>query len=118
MRRSTNVSFCSTLLFWLASHFLGKFPAWCFEWTVGLTVRVSCFLQIARDNLVSVGQNIGKLTHSGKFILTIGALDILGAQAKHKVGKHFNHPKFAVLLFRLNQFQKNQLQSRHSTVAQ
>jgi 60S ribosome subunit biogenesis protein NIP7 len=42
-------------------------------------------MQIARDNLVSLGTCIGKLTHSGKFRLTIGALDVLSQYAKHKV---------------------------------
>lgn len=40
---------------------------------------------IARDKLVSLGTPIGKLTHSGKFRLTIGALDTLARYAKHKV---------------------------------
>eukprot|EP00891_Asterochloris_glomerata_P000904 jgi/Astpho2/904/fgenesh1_pm.00016_%23_41_t len=40
---------------------------------------------IGRDHLVSLGQQIGKLTHSGKFNLTIGALDLLAAHAKYKV---------------------------------
>jgi hypothetical protein len=42
-------------------------------------------LQIARDKLVSLGTPVGKLTHSGKFRLTIGALDVLSRYAKHKV---------------------------------
>ena len=42
-------------------------------------------MQIGRDHLVSLGQQIGKLTHSGKFNLTIGALDLLAAHAKYKV---------------------------------
>lgn len=33
-----------------------------------------------------LGTCVGKLTHSGKFRLTIGALDILAQFAKHKVG--------------------------------
>jgi 60S ribosome subunit biogenesis protein NIP7 len=41
--------------------------------------------QIARDKLVSLGTPVGKLTHSGKFRLTIGALDVLSRYAKHKV---------------------------------
>ena len=45
----------------------------------------STAMQIARDNLVSLGTCIGKLTHSGKFRLTIGALDVLSQYAKHKV---------------------------------
>eukprot|EP00879_Flechtneria_rotunda_P021604 GHRR01022771.1.p1 GENE.GHRR01022771.1~~GHRR01022771.1.p1 ORF type:complete len:180 (+),score=37.82 GHRR01022771.1:462-1001(+) len=40
---------------------------------------------IARDKLVSLGCPVGKLTHSGKFRLTIGALDVLSRYAKHKV---------------------------------
>jgi hypothetical protein len=42
-------------------------------------------LQIARDKLVALGTCIGKLTHTGKFRLTIGALDILSQHAKYKV---------------------------------
>lgn len=40
---------------------------------------------MGRDHLVHLGSCIGKLTHSGKFRLTIGALDILAQFAKHKV---------------------------------
>ena len=40
---------------------------------------------IARDNLVAMGTQIGKFTHSGKFILTITALDVLAQYAKYKV---------------------------------
>ena len=40
---------------------------------------------IARDQLVSLGVCIGKFTHSDKFRLTIGALELLAAHAKHKV---------------------------------
>jgi hypothetical protein len=43
-------------------------------------------VQVARDNLVALGTCVGKLTHTGKFRLTIGALDILAQYAKHKVG--------------------------------
>jgi hypothetical protein len=46
---------------------------------------VAYSLQVARDKLVSLGTCIGKLTHTGKFRLTIGALDILAAHAKYKV---------------------------------
>lgn len=42
--------------------------------------------QVARDKLVSLGTCFGKLTHSGKFRLGIGALDILSQHARHKVG--------------------------------
>ncbi len=41
--------------------------------------------QVARENLISLGVCIGKFTHSNKFILTIGALDILAQHAKFKV---------------------------------
>eukprot|EP00877_Chromochloris_zofingiensis_P001127 jgi/Chrzof1/11014/Cz05g20130.t1 len=40
---------------------------------------------ISRDKLVSLGTCIGRLTHSGKFRLTIGALDLLSQYAKHKI---------------------------------
>lgn len=42
-------------------------------------------LQVARDKLVALGTCIGKFTHSGKFRLTIGALDVLAQYAKYKV---------------------------------
>ena len=42
-------------------------------------------MQVARDKLISLGSSIGKLTHTGKFRLTIGALDILSQHAKYKV---------------------------------
>ena len=44
-----------------------------------------CVVQVGREQLVSLGQCIGKLTHSGKFRLTVGALDVLAAHAKYKV---------------------------------
>ena len=40
--------------------------------------------QVARDKLVALGTCIGKFTHSGKFRLTIGALDVLSQYAKYK----------------------------------
>jgi len=44
--------------------------------------RATC---VARDKLVSLGLCVGRLTHSGKFRLTIGALDLLAQHAKYKV---------------------------------
>lgn len=35
-----------------------------------------------------LGTCIGKLTHSGKFRLTVGALDVLAQHAKYKVDVH------------------------------
>jgi 60S ribosome subunit biogenesis protein NIP7 len=40
---------------------------------------------VGRDQLVTLGQCVGKFTHSGKFRLTIGALDLLAKNAKHKM---------------------------------
>lgn len=40
---------------------------------------------IAGAKLVALGTCIGKLTHSGKFRLTIGALDLLSQYAKYKI---------------------------------
>lgn len=40
--------------------------------------------QVARENLIALGVCIGKFTHSDKFILTIGALDVLSQYAKFK----------------------------------
>jgi 60S ribosome subunit biogenesis protein NIP7 len=40
---------------------------------------------ISREQLVTLGQNIGKFTHSGKFRLTIGALDLLAQHGKYKM---------------------------------
>lgn len=69
MRRATNVrSNCCT-----SPH-----------WKVPCLLRF-VLLQVGREQLVSLGQCIGKLTHSGKFRLTIGALDVLGSHAKYKV---------------------------------
>ncbi len=42
-------------------------------------------MQIARDKLIALGTCIGKMTHTGKFRLTVGALDILAQHAKFKV---------------------------------
>ncbi len=42
-------------------------------------------LQVARENLIALGVCIGKFTHTNKFILTIGALDVLAQHAKFKV---------------------------------
>mmetsp|Transcript_6323 Transcript_6323/g.28581 ORF Transcript_6323/g.28581 Transcript_6323/m.28581 type:complete len:186 (+) Transcript_6323:212-769(+) len=40
---------------------------------------------ISRDQLVSLGVCVGKFTHSDKFRLMIGALELLAAHAKHKM---------------------------------
>lgn len=40
---------------------------------------------IARDKLIALGTCIGKFTHSGKFRLTIGSLDVLSQFSKYKV---------------------------------
>ncbi|BAT77143.1 hypothetical protein VIGAN_01523400 [Vigna angularis var. angularis] len=39
---------------------------------------------VARPNLVSLGTCIGKYTHGGSFHLTVQALNLLAANAKHK----------------------------------
>jgi len=49
-------------------------------------LRLRRLPQVARDKLVHLGACIGKLTHSGKFRLTVGALDILAQHARYKVG--------------------------------
>lgn len=48
-----------------------------------------CFdrVQIAREKLVGLGTCIGKFTHSGRFRLTVGSLDILAKYAKYKVSR-------------------------------
>ncbi|PNH12746.1 60S ribosome subunit biogenesis protein NIP7 [Tetrabaena socialis] len=40
---------------------------------------------VSRDKLVALGTCVGKLTHTGKFRLTIGALDLISQYAKHKI---------------------------------
>lgn len=40
---------------------------------------------VSRDRLVSVGSLVGKFTKSGQFHLTVHALDLLAAHARHKV---------------------------------
>lgn len=42
-------------------------------------------ISVARENLVALGTCIGKFTHSDKFRLTIGALELLSQHAKYKV---------------------------------
>lgn len=44
--------------------------------------RATC---VAREKLAALGTCIGKFTHSSKFRLTIGALDLLSRYAKYKV---------------------------------
>lgn len=49
-------------------------------------------LQVARENLVALGVCIGKFTHTSKFLLGVGAIDILAQHAQYKVrgllGRH------------------------------
>ena len=40
---------------------------------------------VGREQLVALGTCLGKFTHSDKFRLTIGALDVLAAHAKYKM---------------------------------
>lgn len=42
-------------------------------------------LQVSRDKLAHLGVCVGKLTHTGKFRLTIACLDLLAQHAKYKV---------------------------------
>ena len=49
-------------------------------------------VSVGRDQLVSLGVGIGKFTHSDKFRLTIGALELLATHAKHKV-REVSRPK-------------------------
>ena len=44
--------------------------------------RATC---IARDKLYALGTCIGKFTHSGKFRMGVGALDILAQFGKYKI---------------------------------
>lgn len=57
----------------------------CLQCRCGLICCGLLHLQVARDKLVALGTCIGKFTHSGKFRLTIGALDLLAQFAKYKV---------------------------------
>eukprot|EP01025_Chloroclados_australasicus_P063649 TRINITY_DN8432_c0_g2_i1.p4 TRINITY_DN8432_c0_g2~~TRINITY_DN8432_c0_g2_i1.p4 ORF type:complete len:180 (-),score=12.19 TRINITY_DN8432_c0_g2_i1:1311-1850(-) len=40
---------------------------------------------VSRDHLISLGTCIGKFTHTNKFRLTIGALDLLSRYAQNKI---------------------------------
>jgi 60S ribosome subunit biogenesis protein NIP7 len=40
---------------------------------------------IAKDNLIALGTSVGKFTKSGKFHLTIHALDYLAQHAKVRI---------------------------------
>jgi len=42
---------------------------------------------VSRDKLVHLGTAVGRLTHSGKFRLTVGALDLLSQHAKYKASQ-------------------------------
>ena len=42
-------------------------------------------VQVSRDKLAVLGTQIGKWTHSGKFRMTIGVLDLLAQYARYKV---------------------------------
>lgn len=55
------------------------------NWVGQIMCRQSVTPQVARDKLVALGTCMGKLTHTGKFRLTIGALDLLSQHAKYKV---------------------------------
>ncbi len=51
-----------------------------------------------------LGTCVGKMTHSGKFRLTIGCLDLLASQAKYKVANPRALPsEEALLLYPLEQ---------------
>ena len=52
---------------------------------------------MARENLIALGVCIGKFTHSSKFILTVGALDLLAQHAKFKVRacRRLENPRWA-----------------------
>ena len=76
MRRATNVSI------WISQAPLWQSISRCWQAETSNSWYLS---QVGREQLVSLGQCIGKLTHSGKFRLTIGALDVLGSHAKYKV---------------------------------
>ena len=54
-----------------------------FRWAWLLTIAAHP-MQVARDKLISLGTCIGKFTHSSKFRLGIGALDLLSEYAKFK----------------------------------
>ena len=47
-------------------------------------LQLPSLVQVARDKLVGLDTCIGKFTHSGKFRMTIGALDVLATYAKYK----------------------------------
>ena len=89
MRRATNVSQTVSVHSLLAA----AFSVLSFSCAAAVSMLFSScagqqrqpYLQVRRDHLVSLGQQIGKLTHSGKFNLTVGALDLLAAHAKYKV---------------------------------
>ena len=48
-------------------------------------LKEQALAQVAGDKLVHLGSAVGKITHSGKFRLTIGCLGLLAANAKYKV---------------------------------
>lgn len=65
-------------------------------------------LQVSRENLIAFGSSMGKFTHSGKFILTIGALDLIAQHAKYKVPA-----LFAACMFYLHARRRRSWQGDH-----
>ena len=49
------------------------------------TTNSPMLVQVSRDKLAHLGTCIGKMTHTGKFRLTIACLDLLAQHAKYKV---------------------------------
>jgi len=74
-------------------------------------------MQIARDKLISLGSSIGKLTHTGKFRLTIGALDILSQHAKYKVCVGGNCGRITLSGSAIKQQQQQQQQQQQPAAA-
>ena len=92
MRRATNVSVArdasSKSEQALCSLWGGQRDAFSLSLSLGEqadNTAARLFLQVARDRLAHMGQCVGKFTHSNKFHLTIGCLDILSSHAKYKV---------------------------------
>ena len=83
MRRATNVmaSPCMRHLSEVISWMLCP----CKQHIMLLPADNLMVVQVSRDKLAHLGTCIGKLTHTGKFRLTIACLDLLAQHAKYKV---------------------------------
>jgi hypothetical protein len=74
-------------------------------------------LQVAKDNLVMLGVQLGRLTsHTGKFRLGIGCMDLLAQYAKYKVRSCCRTQATSTILICARAFKSAVLTSGHESL--